>query len=65
MYYADQVCERAKMHLRSNAQGDTVLHDVHDDLRYTMVCHILLSDLHILKYGVSVLAVSKGNTVSH
>ena len=36
VYYAHQVAERAKMHLRTE-KGATVLHDVGKPLRYTMV----------------------------
>lgn len=38
VYYADQACERAKLHLRENAEGVQYVGQVHDDLKYTMVC---------------------------
>ncbi|MCJ1398779.1 hypothetical protein MMC11_001980 [Xylographa trunciseda] len=36
VYYADQVAERAKLHVRG-AEDGAELKDVHDDLKYTMV----------------------------
>ncbi|KAI9798769.1 MAG: hypothetical protein M1833_004599 [Piccolia ochrophora] len=36
VYYADQACERAKLHVYEGNSGDKVLGEVHNDLRYTM-----------------------------
>ncbi|KAI9783161.1 MAG: hypothetical protein M1816_001483 [Peltula sp. TS41687] len=36
VYYADQACERARLHLRENAEGVQYVGLVHDDLKYSM-----------------------------
>ncbi|KAI9783515.1 MAG: hypothetical protein M1839_003685 [Geoglossum umbratile] len=37
VYYADQACERAKMHVRRHTDGSQILGGVHQDLKYRMV----------------------------
>jgi hypothetical protein len=41
VYYADQACERAKLHVREQQNGDQVLGQVHKDLKYAMVCELV------------------------
>ncbi|KAI9841958.1 MAG: hypothetical protein M1837_000278 [Sclerophora amabilis] len=36
VYYADQACERAKLHLRETPNGEQILGQVHEDLKYSM-----------------------------
>ena len=37
VYYADQACERAKLHVREQEDGSQILGQVHEDLKYAMV----------------------------
>ena len=41
VYYADQACERAKLHVREQEDGSQILGQVHEDLKYAMVSLIL------------------------
>jgi hypothetical protein len=42
VYYADQACERAKLHVREQENGEQVLGQVHKDLKYAMVCAMMI-----------------------
>jgi eukaryotic translation initiation factor 2C len=44
VYYAHQVADRAKLHLRSSEEGPAILHDVGQDLKYTMVSMAVFND---------------------
>ena len=37
VYYADQACERAKLHVREAEDGSHILGQVHKDLTWNMV----------------------------
>lgn len=37
VYYADQICERARLHLQDAPDGTQFLPQVHDNLRWNMV----------------------------
>lgn len=37
VYYADQACERAKLHIREGDDGTQILGQVHENLKYAMV----------------------------